>query len=157
MVTAMFWTSHDTEITDADSTMAVATEASGRAGPGTIPQVDTASYQRLPDDSSTTGALSAADSYTVAAVLWYDGIGRVVASANFGRQDVGSGLTHYIFDGITGELIHENEYGIPEVAEDSPPEPLAVDPNPLAGIDFQLQLTEYDAMQAFPTSSVEIR
>ena len=31
------------------------------------------------------------------------------------------------------------------VAEDSPPEPYPQDPNSLAGIDFQLHVTEYDA------------
>jgi len=107
--------------------------------------VATASYQRLPDDTSTTGPLSAGDSYAVAAVMWYDSIGRVAATANYGREDVGSGLTHYVFDGTTGELIDQDENGIPDVAEDSPPEPYPQDPNSLAGIDFQLQLTEYDA------------
>jgi RHS repeat-associated protein len=105
----------------------------------------TASYQRLPDDTSTTGSLTAGNSYTIAAVTWYDGIGRVVATANYGREDVGSGLTHYIFDGTTGELIDQDENGIPDVAEDSPPEPYPQDPNSLAGVDFQLQLTDYDA------------
>jgi hypothetical protein len=87
----------------------------------------------------------------VAAVVWY-AIGRVVASANYGREDVGSALTHYVFDRTTGELIDENENGIPDVAEDSPPEPYSQDLNSLAGINFQLQLTEYDAAgQAYET------
>ena len=68
-----------------------------------------------------------------------------MASADYGREDVDSGLTHYFFDGTTGELIDENENGIPDVAEDAPPEPYPQDPNSLAGIDFQLQLMEYDS------------
>jgi len=70
---------------------------------------------------------------------------RGVATANYGREDVDSGLTHYFFDGATGELIDENENGIPDVAEDTPPEPYPQDPYSQAGIDFQLSLTEYDS------------
>jgi YD repeat-containing protein len=61
--------------------------------------IATATYERLPDDTSTSGALSAANSYATATVLWYDGLGRAVATADFGREDVDSGLTHYVFDG----------------------------------------------------------
>ena len=47
--------------------------------------IATATYERLPDDTSTSGALSAANSYATAMVLWYDGLGRTVATAEFGR------------------------------------------------------------------------
>jgi YD repeat-containing protein len=107
--------------------------------------VATATYQRLPDDTTTTGALTAANSYATAAVAWHDGIGRVVATAEYGREDVDSGLTHYFFDDTTGELIDEDENGIPDIAEDTPPEPYPQDQNSQAGIDFQLSLTEYDS------------
>ena len=105
----------------------------------------TATYQRLPDDTSTTGVLDAAYSYATASVIWYDGLGRTVATANYGREDVDSGLAHYFFDGTTGELIDQDENGIPDIAEGAPPEPYPQDPNSLAGIDFQLQLVQYDS------------
>ena len=108
--------------------------------------VATATYERLPDDTTTTGALSAADSYATAAVTWYDGLGRTVATANYGREDVGSGVTHYFFDGSTGALIDTNADGIPDVAEAAPPQPYtAQNQSSMAGIDFQLQLIEYDS------------
>jgi YD repeat-containing protein len=77
--------------------------------------------------------------------LWYDGLGRTVATADFGREDFDSKLTHYFFDGTSGDLIDQDENGLPDVTEDAPPAPYPQDPNSLAGIDFQLQLTEYDA------------
>ena len=40
--------------------------------------IATATFQRFPDDTSTTGALDA-NSYTTAAVTWHDGLGRAVA------------------------------------------------------------------------------
>ncbi|NUQ65789.1 MAG: hypothetical protein HUU20_25265 [Pirellulales bacterium] len=107
--------------------------------------VATATYQRLPDDTSTTGALSAANSYATAAVAWYDGLGRTVATADYGREDVDSGLTHYFFNGSTGAVIDSDSDGIPDEAEDAPPEPYPQDPYSEAGIDFQLQLTEYNS------------
>jgi RHS repeat-associated protein len=107
--------------------------------------IATATYERLPDDTGTSGALSAANSYATATLLWYDGLGRTVATADFGREDVDSGLTHYFFDGTSGDPIDEDENGLPDAAEDAPPEPYPQDPNSLAGIDFQLRLTEYDS------------
>ena len=35
----------------------------------------------------TEGSLNAANSYATASVVWYDGLGRTVATANFGRED----------------------------------------------------------------------
>ncbi len=107
--------------------------------------ITTATFQRLPDDTSTTGALTAASSYATAAVTWYDGLGRTVATADYGREDVDSSLAHYFFNGTTGALIDSNANGIPDVAESAPPQPYPQDANSLAGIDFQLALTEYDA------------
>ncbi len=108
--------------------------------------VATATYERLPNDTTTAGALDATDSYAITAVTWYDGIGRTVATANYGREDVRSGVTHYFFDGTSGSLIDTNSDGIPDVAEAAPPQPYtSQNPSSLAGIDFQLQLTEYDS------------
>ncbi len=118
--------------------------------------VATATYQRLPDDTSTTGALDATDSYVTASATWYDGIGRQVATANYGREDVDSGATHYFFhptggsdaggDYSAGDLIDANRDGVPDVAQAAPPQPYtAENQSSMAGIDFQLQLTEYDA------------
>ena len=63
-----------------------------------------AAFERLPDDTTTTGALDAANSYATASISWSDVIGRQTYSVEYGREDVNSGLTHYVFDGTTGEL-----------------------------------------------------
>lgn len=108
--------------------------------------IATAAFQRLPDDTATTGALDATNSYATASVVWHDGLGRTVATADFGREDVGSAWTHYFFDGATGALIDANSDGIPDAAQAAPPEPYTPQTqNSMAGIDFQLQLVEYDA------------
>ena len=84
--------------------------------------IATATYERLPDGTSTSGALSAANSYATATVLWYDGLGRTVVAADFGREDADSGLTHYVFDGASGDLLDQDENGLPDAAEDPPPQ-----------------------------------
>ena len=101
-------------------------------------RVATATYRRLPDDTSTTGVLTAANSYATAAVSWYDGAGRVVASVDYGREDVDSGLTHYFFNGTTGALIDTDSDNIPDVAEAAPPEPDSSD-------NYIVSLTQYNA------------
>jgi YD repeat-containing protein len=107
--------------------------------------VATATYERLPNDT-TAGALTAANSYATASVTWYDGLGRSVASASYGREDASSGLTHYFFNGTTGDLIDANADGLPDVAQNAPPQPYtSQNTSSLAGVDFQLQLVEYDA------------
>lgn len=100
--------------------------------------VATATYQRLPDDTSSTGALTAANSYATASVVWYDGLGRMIASANYGREDVDSGLTHYFFNGTTGALIDSNANNVPDVAEAAPPAPNSSD-------NYIVGLTQYDS------------
>jgi RHS repeat-associated protein len=108
--------------------------------------VVTATYARLPDDTTTSGELTAANSYVTAAVTWYDQVGRVVATADYGREDVNSGLIHYVFDGTTGVLIDADADEIPDVAQDTPPEPYTAQTlSSLAGLAFQLQLTQYDS------------
>jgi hypothetical protein len=80
--------------------------------------VATATYQRLPTYNST-GALSAANSYATASVVWYDGIGRAIETADFGREDTTSGLSHVFFVGTTGNPnpIDANANGLPDAAE----------------------------------------
>ena len=104
-----------------------------------------ATYQRLPDDVTTTGELAPANSYATASVVWHDELGRTIATADFGREDVDSGLAHYFFDGTTGALIDTDDNGLPDVAQGVPPEPYTTGtPGSLAGLDFQLQLIQYD-------------
>ncbi len=100
--------------------------------------VATATFERMSDDTTTTGALDATNSYTTASVAWYDGIGRTVASVNYGREDVDSGLTHYIFNGTTGALIDTDADGIPDVAEDEPPAVNSSD-------NYIVSLVDYDS------------
>jgi RHS repeat-associated protein len=64
---------------------------------------------------------------------WYDCLGRTVAAANYGREDVGSAWFHSFFHTAggtdaggtynAGDLIDVGRNGIPDVAEDEPPEP----------------------------------
>ncbi len=108
--------------------------------------VASATFERLPDDTTTTGELTAANSYATTSVAWYDGLGRLVATADYGREDVASGLTHYFFDGTSGAVIDADTNGIPDVAEAAAPQPYTTaNPSSLAGIDFQLQCVEYNA------------
>ena len=108
--------------------------------------VASATYERLPDDTTTTGELTAANSYATASVAWYDGLGRLVAMADYGREDVASGLPHYFFDGTSGAVLDADTNGIPDIAETVAPQPYtAANPSSLAGIDFQLQRFEYNA------------
>jgi YD repeat-containing protein len=100
--------------------------------------VATAAYERLPDDATTAGELTAANSYATAAGLWYDGLRRVVATADYGREDVNSGQTHYFFNGTTGALIDSNSNSIPDVAEAAPPAPNSSD-------NYIVGLSAYDS------------
>jgi len=82
--------------------------------------VATATYRRLPDDTSSTGALTttgANASYVTAQVAWYDGLGRPSAAADLGREDTGSSYGHSFFNGSTGALLDSDADGIPNVAE----------------------------------------
>src|SRR5271157_1411521 len=84
--------------------------------------IATANYQRFPSDTTDTGALTAADSYVTASVSFYDTAGRDIEDVNYGREDTGSGQTHYFFNGTSGSLI-QNSDGNPSVAEGTPPLP----------------------------------
>ncbi|MBN2023788.1 MAG: autotransporter-associated beta strand repeat-containing protein [Pirellulales bacterium] len=110
--------------------------------------VATARFQRRPDDTGT-GPLSAADNYATAAVTWYDGLGRVVATANLGREDKDASGTHFFFHPANGTLVDFNDNDIPDVAEEprtaADIETLVENANSEVGYDFQLALTEYDA------------
>ena len=107
--------------------------------------VATATYQRLPGDTSTVGALTAANSYATASVAWYDGLGRITATADYGHEQ-SSDATHYFFNAGHGMIDTSPADGIPDVAQSAPPVPYtAANPTSMAGIDFQLQLTRYDS------------
>jgi YD repeat-containing protein len=134
---------------DADETADADADADDVAGDTVIEQtrtwynqagqmIATATFQRLPDDTSTSGAFDAANSYATAAVTWYDGLGRVVAWADYGRDDVDSGLAHYFFNGTTGALIDANTNGIPDVADAAPPAPNSSD-------NYIVALTHYNS------------
>ncbi len=81
---------------------------------------------------------TAANSYATASVVWYDGLGRTIAAANYGREDVDSGLAHCFFSGTTGALIDANSNNIPDVAESAPPEPNSSD-------NYIVGLTQYNS------------
>ena len=83
--------------------------------------VGTAVYRRMPGDTSTEEALSATDSYVTVTLYWYDGVGRATTTVEYGREDVGSGLTHYIFNGTTGALIDTDSDEIPDLAQGAAP------------------------------------
>ena len=53
--------------------------------------VGSATYRRCPSSVATTadGPLTASNSYTTASATFYDGVGRVAGTADFGREDTG--------------------------------------------------------------------
>ena len=120
--------------------------------------VASATYQRLPGDIMSTGELTAANSYATASATWYDAIGRTVATADYGREDVAanSAWARYVFHRTSGsdaggsysagDLIDANRNNIPDVAEAAPAAAVTPPPRPVRrrGINFQLQLVEYD-------------
>ena len=110
---------------------------------GASQTVASATYQRLPDDAITTGQLTAANSYATASVIWHDPLGRTIATADYGREDVASGLAHYIFDGTTGALIDADADGIPDIADVSPPQPNSSDNYVVALIEYDLASRPY--------------
>ena len=89
--------------------------------------VATATFQRLPDDTTTAGPLDATDAYATAAATFYDAVGRTVEQVNYGREDTASGLPHNFFDATTGQLINVNGDGIPDAAQGIPPAPNSSD------------------------------
>ena len=100
-----------------------------------------ATFERLPNDSTTAGPLDAANSYVTASASWYDGIGRDVEDVNYGREDAGRPAeTHYVFNGTTGALIAAAD-GNPSVAESDPPAPDS-------STDYIVSLTVYHAPTA---------
>jgi hypothetical protein len=99
--------------------------------------VATVDYQRLPDDT-TTGPLTAANSYATASAMWHDGIGRGVEQANYGREQP-TDTTHHFFEG-SSQLVLTN--GLPSVVVNAPPAPDSSD-------DYIVSQTVYAA----PTAS----
>jgi YD repeat-containing protein len=101
--------------------------------------VASATYQRLPGDTTLTGPLDGSNSYATASVMWYDGLGRVVESVDLGREDklADATWTHNFFDGATGELKDTDSDGIPDVAESAPFAPDSSD-------DYIVSKTEYN-------------
>ncbi len=99
--------------------------------------IATADYQRLPGDTTTTGALTAANSYVTATVSFYDLAGRDIEDVNYGREDIGlaAGQTNYFFDS-SGNLIAASD-GNPAVVEAAPPAPNSSD-------DYIVSQTVYD-------------
>jgi RHS repeat-associated protein len=85
--------------------------------------VATATYQRLPGDTTSTGPLTALDSYVTASVTFYDAAGDDIEDVNYGRQDVidateSTAFFSYGQPGVAnGSLIATN--GIPNMAEAS--------------------------------------
>lgn len=78
------------------------------------------SFLRFENDTTTTGELTAANSYATGSATWFDIANRPIASANYGRE-TGSG-TRYIF-ATNGSLIDTNANGIPDEAEGSARQP----------------------------------
>ncbi len=79
-----------------------------------------------------------------------------MASVNYGREDVDSGLTHYFFHGTSGtdaggnyaagDLIDVDRDGIPDAAQ-------AAHPSPDSSDDYIVSLTDYDsAGRAYKTT-----
>ncbi|MCZ7586720.1 MAG: hypothetical protein M5R36_27165 [Deltaproteobacteria bacterium] len=109
--------------------------------------VATAAYQRLPDDTSTTGALTGANSYATAAVVWVDGLGRTVATTDYGREDVDSGLAHYSSTAPQAQSSTPIRTASPTLPRSQPPAPNSSD-------NYLVALTQYNsAGRAYPPST----
>jgi RHS repeat-associated protein len=92
------------------------------------------SFQRLDNDTTSTGELTPTNSFIQTGATWYDLANRSIGSANFGRDN---GSTHYVFNS-SGVIIDSNSNGIPDVAEGT-----ALAPN--TSDDYVAGKTEYDA------------
>ncbi len=98
------------------------------------------SFSRFSDDTTTTGALDAQNSYTTAAIAWADILGRVTRSVNYGREDefspIASGARYVFY--ADGSMIDENSNGVPDIAEGSAPSPNSSD-------NYMVSETQYNA------------
>lgn len=104
-------------------------DASGNA----VTQVN---YQRLENDSTSTGELTAANSYATSSVSWYDLAGRRTHAATIGHERVGD-ATHYLFSSGSA-LIDANSNNIPDLAEATALEPDSSD-------DYLVAKLQYDS------------
>jgi RHS repeat-associated protein len=75
----------------------------------------TLDFQRLENDTTSRGALTAANSYATASINWYDLDDRLIDTVNYGHDSGG-----YVFN-TDGSLKDANDNGIPDVAEGSAP------------------------------------
>ena len=89
--------------------------------------IATATYERLPDDTLSTGALTAANSYVTVAKAWYDALGRVTYDVDYGREDVLGGTATDFFNSSSGSLRDANSNGVADLLEGTPPEPNSSD------------------------------
>ncbi|MCY2931606.1 MAG: cadherin domain-containing protein, partial [Planctomycetota bacterium] len=80
--------------------------------------VATLSFSRFPSVASGGGKLTAANSYATAVIRWYDYAGRLIGTADFGREDIhaNSAWPRHVFALATGYLIDTDSDGIPDVA-----------------------------------------
>ena len=82
--------------------------------------IATADYQRLPNDTTDTGALTATDSYVTCTATFYDQAGRDIEDVNYGRQDLIDGSSSTVFFSYpSGNPILTN--GVPSVPRAQPP------------------------------------
>ena len=77
------------------------------------------SFSRLDNDTTSTGELTAANSYAAGSVNWFDQGGRLTTSVNYGHES-GNG-TRYLFN--TDGSFRLNEDGILIEAAGTPPAP----------------------------------
>jgi RHS repeat-associated protein len=97
--------------------------------------IASADYQRFPGDTTTAGALTAANSYVTASVSFYDLAGRDIEDVNYGRQDVVAGSATAFFAYPSGDLIATASN--PSVAETTSP------PAPDSSADYMVSQTAY--------------
>jgi len=90
--------------------------------------IATADYQRLPNDTTDTGALTATDSYVTCTATFYDQAGRDIEDVDYGRQDLidGSSSTAF-FSYPSGNPILTN--GVPSVTQGTLPQRQTTLPN----------------------------
>ncbi|TWT37190.1 tRNA(Glu)-specific nuclease WapA precursor [Posidoniimonas corsicana] len=93
---------------------------------GNARMVAATTFKRLPTDSTSTGALTALNSYASTTANWFDDAGRVTHQVDYGRQDVVGAQATDFYD-VYGDLIDTNSNRLPDVVESTAPEPNSSD------------------------------
>ena len=106
--------------------------------------VASATYEQFANGTPVTGILDGTNSYATASVVWYDGIGRQVATANLGREDAAAGTETRNFFNSNGSL-HTASDGLPWITEQTPLATYSSNVNNSSSDAYIVAQTQYDS------------